>query len=369
MNKKKSLLFLTTPIVFALPMAIVSCSSNASFISEIDSAKNYDILWNTSFFNVDEEAPSQIFNLTIQQFEDRLNQQINSNNQNKKMIKAFAFASLYQAIKNPYNRKGDRVDITDEALRKFGDFLSDQMKPDNDVNEDSKKIYNNFDRYIEKINVRLNVLSFETVDQGGKKVTKINKDLLLGDVLNNVLLDRLHFQLSFKINDEKTNQMIVNNGESIFYRTPKNREEREIIKQNKNSEQAVKDLIENQFKYQGSKMYYDVANQEFKTIVLTSNVRFNGDKDTNPSGFIASTDTNRKMFFFDFKEIRKETFENYLIFDLANSAYFDPFLQTNFNNYLKKQNLYVDSKMKRIELDLQTSIKYKEFSDDNNSSS
>ena len=36
MNKKKSLLFLTTPIVFALPMAIVSCSSNASFISEID---------------------------------------------------------------------------------------------------------------------------------------------------------------------------------------------------------------------------------------------------------------------------------------------------------------------------------------------
>lgn len=374
MNKKAIRLFsLGIPVTVALPFVVVSCSSS-NFVSEIDGAKNYDILWNTSFFKLPEEKPSQIFDLKIQEFENRINNEINGNSQNRKLLKLFAFSSLYQAVKNPYNREGKVATINDEKLKKFGDFLSDQMKPDDDkITDDNKKTYNNFDRFIEKfVDVKINVLAFDTVEDAtnsNKIKAQINKNLSLGESLNDDLLDRLHFQLSFKINDPKTNELIVNNGESIFYRTPKIREEREVINKNKNADLELRNLIENQFKYQGSKMYFDLETQEFKSIVLTSNVKLNGDKSTKPSGFIEGTDTNRKLLFFDFKQIGKEEFQNYLIFDLANSSYFDPFLQTNFNNYLKKQNLYVDSKMKRIEINLKTSIKYKEYADDNNTDS
>lgn len=374
MNKKAIRLFsLGIPVTVALPFVVVSCSSS-NFVSEIDGAKNYDILWNTSFFKLPEEKPSQIFDLKIQEFENRINNEINGNSQNRKLLKLFAFSSLYQAVKNPYNREGKVATINDEKLKKFGDFLSDQMKPDDDkITDDNKKTYNNFDRFIEKfVDVKINVLAFDTVEDAtnsNKIKAQINKNLSLGESLNDDLLDRLHFQLSFKINDPKTNELIVNNGESIFYRTPKIREEREVINKNKNADLDLRNLIENQFKYQGSKMYFDLETQEFKSIVLTSNVKLNGDKSTKPSGFIEGTDTNRKLLFFDFKQIGKEEFQNYLIFDLANSSYFDPFLQTNFNNYLKKQNLYVDSKMKRIEINLKTSIKYKEYADDNNTDS
>ena len=371
MNKKAIRLFsLGIPLSITLPFVVVSCSSS-NFVSEIDGGKNYDILWNTSFFKLPEEKPSQIFDLKIQEFENKINNEINGNSQNRKLLKLFAFSSLYQSVKNPYNREGKIATINDEKLKKFGDFLSDQMKPDNDkITDDSKKTYNNFDRFIEKfVDVKINVLAFDTVEDAtnsNKIKAQINKNLSLGESLNDDLLDRLHFQLSFKINDPKTNELIVNNGESIFYRTPKIREEREIINKNKNADLELRNLIENQFKYQGSKMYFDLETQEFKSIVLTSNVKLNGDKSTKPSGFIEGTDTNRKLLFFDFKQIGKEEFQNYLIFDLANSSYFDPFLQTNFNNYLKKQNLYVDSKMKRIEINLKTSVKYKEYPDDNN---
>ena len=374
MNKKAIRLFsLGIPVTVALPFVVVSCSSS-NFVSEIDGAKNYDILWNTSFFKLPEEKPSQIFDLKIQEFENRINNEINGNSQNRKLLKLFAFSSLYQAVKNPYNREGKVATINDEKLKKFGDFLSDQMKPDDDkITDDNKKTYNNFDRFIEKfVDVKINVLAFDTVEDAtnsNKIKAQINKNLSLGESLNDDLLDRLHFQLSFKINDPKTNELIVNNGESIFYRTPKIREEREVINKNKNADLELRNLIENQFKYQGSKIYFDLETQEFKSIVLTSNVKLNGDKSTKPSGFIEGTDTNRKLLFFDFKQIGKEEFQNYLIFDLANSSYFDPFLQTNFNNYLKKQNLYVDSKMKRIEINLKTSIKYKEYADDNNTDS
>ena len=371
MNKKAIRLFsLGIPLSITLPFVVVSCSSS-NFVSEIDGGKNYDILWNTSFFKLPEEKPSQIFDLKIQEFENKINNEINGNSQNRKLLKLFAFSSLYQSVKNPYNREGKIATINDEKLKKFGDFLSDQMKPDNDkITDDSKKTYNNFDRFIEKfVDVKINVLAFDAVEDAtnsNKIKAQINKNLSLGESLNDDLLDRLHFQLSFKINDPKTNELIVNNGESIFYRTPKIREEREIINKNKNADLELRNLIENQFKYQGSKMYFDLETQEFKSIVLTSNVKLNGDKSTKPSGFIEGTDTNRKLLFFDFKQIGKEEFQNYLIFDLANSSYFDPFLQTNFNNYLKKQNLYVDSKMKRIEINLKTSVKYKEYPDDNN---
>ena len=374
MNKKAIRLFsLGIPVTVALPFVVVSCSSS-NFISEIDGAKNYDILWNTSFFKLPEEKPSQIFELKIQEFENRINNEINGNSQNRKLLKLFAFSSLYQSVKNPYNREGKVATINDEKLKKFGDFLSDQMKPDDDkITDDNKKTYNNFDRFIEKfVDVKINVLAFDTVEDttnSNKIKAQINKNLSLGESLNDDLLDRLHFQLSFKINDPKTNELVVNNGESIFYRTPKIREEREVINKNKNADLELRNLIENQFKYQGSKIYFDLKTQEFKSIVLTSNVKLNGDKSTKPSGFIEGTDTNRKLLFFDFKQIGKEEFQNYLIFDLANSSYFDPFLQTNFNNYLKKQNLYVDSKMKRIEINLKTSIKYKEYADDNNTDS
>lgn len=374
MNKKAICLFsLGIPVTVALPFVVVSCSSS-NFISEIDGAKNYDILWNTSFFKLPEEKPSQIFELKIQEFENRINNEINGNSQNRKLLKLFAFSSLYQSVKNPYNREGKVATINDEKLKKFGDFLSDQMKPDDDkITDDNKKTYNNFDRFIEKfVDVKINVLAFDTVEDttnSNKIKAQINKNLSLGESLNDDLLDRLHFQLSFKINDPKTNELVVNNGESIFYRTPKIREEREVINKNKNADLELRNLIENQFKYQGSKIYFDLETQEFKSIVLTSNVKLNGDKSTKPSGFIEGTDTNRKLLFFDFKQIGKEEFQNYLIFDLANSSYFDPFLQTNFNNYLKKQNLYVDSKMKRIEINLKTSIKYKEYTDDNNTDS
>ena len=371
MNKKAIRLFsLGIPLSITLPFVVVSCSSS-NFVSEIDGGKNYDILWNTSFFKLPEEKPSQIFDLKIQEFENKINNEINGNSQNRKLLKLFAFSSLYQSVKNPYNREGKIATINDEKLKKFGDFLSDQMKPDDDkITDDNKKTYNNFDRFIEKfVDVKINVLAFDTVEDAtnsNKIKAQINKNLSLGESLNDDLLDRLHFQLSFKINDPKTNELIVNNGESIFYRTPKIREEREVINKNKNADLVLRNLIENQFKYQGSKMYFDLETQEFKSIVLTSNVKLNGDKSTKPSGFIEGTDTNRKLLFFDFKQIGKEEFQNYLIFDLANSSYFDPFLQTNFNNYLKKQNLYVDSKMKRIEINLKTSIKYKEYADDNN---
>ena len=87
MNKKAIRLFsLGIPVTVALPFVVVSCSSS-NFISEIDGAKNYDILWNTSFFKLPEEKPSQIFELKIQEFENRINNEINGNSQNRKLLK------------------------------------------------------------------------------------------------------------------------------------------------------------------------------------------------------------------------------------------------------------------------------------------
>ena len=362
--KLKAWTWIVAPAAALAPLSVVACDFSGGFTTQTDGAKNYDILWNTAFFKLPNETPSAIYNLTIEELETRINAQINSSAQARKLLKLFAFTSLYQAVKNPYNREGQRVDIADEALKKFGDFLSDQMKPDQaDETDDKKKTYRNFDRFIESFNnVKISVLAFEptTTASGRPGPVLIDKSVLLGEELGPKLLERLHFQLSFKINNARIHELVVSNNEPVFHRTQKNREERIIIKNHRNSP-AVLELIENQFKYQGTKMYYDLPSQEFRSIILTSNVKYNTDKDTTPSGFIGGTDTTRKLFFFDFKQIGRETYQNYLILDLANSAYFDPFLQTNFNNYLKTQQLYVDSKMKRIEINLKTTINYKEY--------
>ena len=367
MKKSFKLAIYGSPLVFFSPLAIVSCSGTGEFASQANSGKNYDALWNNSFFQLADEIPSSLFGLTINQLENRINDQIRNDRETQKLMKVFAFNLLYQAAKNPYNREAKRVDVTDENLKRFGDFLSDKMKPDQTSNDnDEKKTYNKFNGFIEKIgDFKIKILAFESSqNENGKVDVQLKNDAILGNLITKDLLDRLHLQISFKINDQETNEMVVKNGENIFYRTQKSREERNTIKKFQDNQEII-GLIENQYKYQGSKMFYDIESQQFQTIVLTTNVKYNNDKDTTPSGFIKDTDTNRKLVYFDFKNIATELYENHLFIDLANSAYFDPFLQTNFNNYLKEQKLYVDSKMKQIDFNLQTTIKYKEPKEEN----
>lgn len=369
--KSKRIRMLYFPILSTatLPLAVISCSNqpNNPFVSDETNSNSYGDLWNLSFSNAIDKVDlsNSLYEMTLKDFESKLNEQILSNRRINKLMKIYCFQLLYQAIKNPYDSGGHKISNLGNNLTNYGQYLLDKINPDNPDVENKK--YNNFDKFLDNFkNIKINVLSFKTFEPDPNQPNtpvqvEFNNLIKLGNRINDHNnLERLNFQISFEVSDPYLNEKIINEqGETIFYKTNKTREQRQLINKYKNNkDQSIYNLIDNQFLYQGTKMYYEVPTKTFKTIVLNSNVKNGNSFETKQSGFIKTVDTNRNVSFFDFKEIGKNKYRQYFVWNLANSSYFDTSLSSNFTNYLTQFGFIKDSKMEKVEFNFNKYIYY-----------
>lgn len=369
--KRTSLFFSILSTTAFLPIAVVSCSKTNEEAFFASSDKNiYQSIWNTSFTTfIDENKLSEyIYSTKIEDLEKMINDQIKNDKKTTKIIKIYLFSLLWQSIKNPYSRDGKRVSLLSEDLKKYSDFLSNLVQPDD--NNADKKTYNNFDSFIESFyDFKVNILPF---DDNGNIIT-INKQKTVGEVISNNknkdTLELLNFQFEFKIKNDKANELMLQKDDKtkhIFYRTKLDKEEKIIIRKYKDQQSEVANLISNQFNYQGSKMYYDIEQQVFKTIVLTNNVKYDGTIKTKPSGFKEDSDFKRSLLFFDFKRQSEKKYVQYLILNLSSSNYFDTSLTSDFRKYLEEQKILVDGSMQKVEFNLNKVVGYEPIKNENN---
>lgn len=363
-KKNKSLYSIVLPAVFIVPFVSSSCSKNYTNAFVSSNSDNYSSLWNVSLTDIADRdiyknpfLKNSLYSMKISELNQLINEQIENDQKMKKIMEIFSFLLLWQAIKNPYTRDGKRVSILSKELKDYDNFLTNELIPDNPSDVDDKT-YKNFDKFIESFyDLKINIISFRK----NNTMITIDSEQKVGDLINSLEnLELLNFQFSFKIKNKEANTLIINKNDKnkhIFYKTTTNREERKIIKDNENTK--IDSLIKNQFNYQGSKMYYDIENQTFKSIILTSNIKFNGVQNTKPSGFIETYDTQRNMFYLDFKQVGDKNYEQYLILDLSKSNYFDTNLSADFNNYLKKEKIIDENnKIKNVEFKLNKFVNY-----------
>lgn len=374
MKTKRISLFLSIASTTTfLPVAIVSCSKNNQEAFFASSDQNiYQSIWNTSFTTfIDESKLNEyIYSTKIEDLEKLINDQIKNSTKTTKIIKIYLFSILWQSIKNPYSRDGKRVSLLSEDLKKYSDFLSNLVKPDN-INAD-KKTYKNFDAFIDSIyDFKINILPF---DNNNNTIT-INKQKTVGEIISNNknkdTLELLNFQFEFKIKNDRANELMLQKDDKtkhIFYRTKLDKDEKLIIRKYKDQSSEIANIISNQFNYQGSKMYYDIDQKVFKTIVLTDNVKYDGTIKTRPSGFKDDSDAKRNLFYFDFRRQSEKKYQQFLILNLSSSSYFDTSLTSDFRKYLEEQKILVDGSMKKLEFNLYKDVAYEPIKNENNDS-
>lgn len=350
---------LLAPIIIPT-IAIVSCGNSKKNDEFISDSSLYSDIWDTAYTKVNNNIPNnELFNLSISEINKKLNNIIESDSKIKKIMQIYCFQLLYKAIRHPYDTNGKEITNLNSNLTSYTQYLIDKTKPDNEKADDEDKKYNNFDKFLDSfIDIKINVLAFSK----NKEQVTLNNTIKVGEKLNeknNNNGDRLNFQITFKSKDEEINKKILNkDNETIFLKTKKTREQRALIKQYANNkDKNVFNLINNQYLYQGTKLYYE--DSTFKTIVLKDNVNKDKSLPTPNSGFIQDVDTERKLLFFDFKQSSSNEYNQYLVLDLNNSSYFDTNITSNFNKYLKWKGYYKDSKMDKIEFNLNESITYK----------
>lgn len=360
-----------------IPLAVVSCSNNSSFSNNfIESTTLYDELWNVNKFydaNVEGEEVPFFHKWTIQQLEDKINDLIRKDSKIGEMMKLFAFISLKNAISSPYDKQGNKVSIISEQLKTFDSELNTLMKPDDDKKEN--KTYKNFNNFINKINdFKIEILPFGTT----KEKVSIDKKEIISNVIGSGItsdenqitfksFEKLNFKFSFKINDDTINEKIIDKNsdgkKSIFYRTSLDVEQRKIIRDfSKNKD--VQPHIINQFTYEGTKMFYNIETKRFESIVLTTNIKKNGNRSTKPSGFIENYDTKRKLFWFDWKQVSPKKYQYYLVMNTSDNNYFNQNLSTDWSNFLKwKKIVNSENKIDLVGFNLGNNIVY-DFKED-----
>ncbi len=346
---------ITSAIVILSPISIaLSCSSKNNEYQVSSNTDLYSTIWNLSG---DNQIKNSFFNLTIDELQKKINQQIKNDEKKYYLMKIYCFYLLWEAMKNPTSEDGTTSQlILSEDIKNFGTFLSNKLVSDNDKITLDNRTYNNLKAYINTFDFDISIINLnnETIDN----------TLTLRDVLWNKSYYVLNFKIEFWTSDDETNNKMinVNTGKSIMYKNNLSRTQREEIRKINNSE--LKKMTTYQYSYQSTKLYYDTTNKKFSTIILPSNVYYNGNEETINSGF-TSKDKSRKLFLFDFysNNEKDNNYQSYLELCLSQSENFNYSINSDWTNFLKKENYYKENKtgsltMENIKINLDINFVY-----------
>lgn len=334
MKKKFWISSLYATLSFSPLITIVSCSSpKESALSVFESdEKLYENIWDQSFIN----GINNFSETTLNDIENYINQQIKNNSNIKKTFQAYLAQYLFSSIFSPYDRSGNINTNKNEQLQEIEIYLKNKIITPDDLNADDKT-FKKLNKFVESIfDIKVNILFFKNNDEHKIEVAK---DIKVKNALN-IQKDILNFQFEFKVKDENLNNLLINSNGLL-----KNSQTREEIKkvrqlkQDRNSQDIIL-LVDNQFTYQGTKLYYDKNNKSFKSIVLPSNVNATYNRNTSQSGFNKNSDKERKLFYFDWKNIKTNEYNSYLVMKLSNDNYFDTSVGTSWwRKYLESYKL------------------------------
>ena len=138
---------ITSAIVILSPISIaLSCSSKNNEYQVSSNTDLYSTIWNLSG---DNQIKNSFFNLTIDELQKKINQQIKNDEKKYYLMKIYCFYLLWEAMKNPTSEDGTTSQlILSEDIKNFGTFLSNKLVSDNDKITLDNRTYNNLKAYI-----------------------------------------------------------------------------------------------------------------------------------------------------------------------------------------------------------------------------
>ena len=327
---KKKLLITSLPIAILSPsFFVISCSKETTKNYNVSSNNNlYSNIWNLSVFDV---IKNSIFNMTINDLENQINNSLKNDSKNNLIMKTYCFYFLWNAIKNPYTSSGSVQTNLSTNISNFSTFLSTKLEADDtSVTINDKKTYKNFKNYLNTFDYKISILNFEN--------ESIDNSKTLREVISNDGY-QLNFKLEFWTSDSETHEkMIDSKNESIMFKNSLTRKQRETLKKIKDPE--LKKLVTTQFNYLSTKLYYDVENKKFNSIIMPSNIYSSSLEETPDSGY-ASGDKSRELFFFDWYSDNESStsFDSYLVMKLNSTNYFSTSISSDWTNFLKKEEI------------------------------
>ncbi|WP_022935025.1 hypothetical protein ACJA28_02885 [Mesomycoplasma moatsii] len=329
---------------------VISCSKNNNDNYKVSENETlYSNIWNLS---MDDIIKNSIFNLTVKDLETQINNTLKNDYKNNLIMKTYCFYLLWQAIKNPRSSSGSVETNLSNDIIDFGSFLSETCTADDEnVKDDKKKTYSKFKKYIESFEYKISIINFEKEN--------INEEEKLRDIFSSGTYV-LNFKIDFWTNDEETNTKMIsskNNNKSIMLTTKMTREQRKIL--NSIKDEKIKELVKNQFIYQGTKLYYNVVDKKFSTIILPTNIYSTNVIEKTPNSGFAPGDDERQLFEFNWYSNSENStqFNSYINLLLNSVNNFSTSLNNDWTNFLKKEEIIsTDGKMQLLKINLNNNI-------------
>ena len=346
---KKNILKVLAPSLVLTPIvAIVSCSKDDDY-SVSSNVDLYSTIWNLS---LEDDIKNSIFDMNIKELEEKINSNLKKDSKNNLIMKIYSFYLLWQAIKNPLSSNGSVITNQSTNIENFSTFLTNKLDPDNEDVEDYKKTYKNFKNYINTFDYNISIININS------KTNTIDYEQSLRTIFaNNQYI--LNFKIDFFTSDKETNEKIVDgSNKSILTKTALTREQRQTL--NKIQNEELKQLTLNQYNYQSTKLYFDVNNKKFSTIILPSNIYPNLLSFTPDSGF-SSKDEKRQLFQFEWYSSSENStkFNSYIELLLSSSNNFSTSLNSDWTRFLKQEKLLDSSNnLSNIKINLNKTIEY-----------
>lgn len=348
---KKKILNLLPLAIIPVPVIFVASCSNKSSFEASTSPSLYSSIFN-GLQNKDIKD-GNFLELTVSELETKINNEIKANRESDLLMKVYSFYTLWQAFKSPLTESGSTQTNLSSEIQEYTTFLENKMAPDDkNVQENSKKKYNNFRNYINSFDYKISIYNFKnnSIDPN---------ETLLNLFANGAYI--LNFQFDFWTNDEETNSKIIskkNSSKSIIFKNSISRSDRETIR--KIRDEKIKNITTNQFAYQSTKLYYDVEQKRFSTIILPSNVHLTVGNDETPNSGYASSDKTRKLFAFEFysESQKSKTFKPNLNLLLNFTDNFSYSITTDWTNFLEQEKIYAipegktNKEMKNIKINI-----------------
>ena len=345
---KKNILKIVAPSLALVPIiSVVSCSKEEYSVSS--NVDLYSTIWNLSLEN---DIKNSIFDMNIKELEEKINSNLKKDSKNNLIMKIYSFYLLWQAIKNPLSSNGSVITNQSTNIENFSTFLTNKLDPDNEDVEDYKKTYKNFKNYINTFDYNISIININS------KTNTIDYEQSLRTIFaNNQYI--LNFKIDFFTSDKETNEKIVDDSnKSILTKTALTREQRQTL--NKIQNEELKQLTLNQYNYQSTKLYFDVNNKKFSTIILPSNIYPNLLSFTPDSGF-SSKDEKRQLFQFEWYSSSENStkFNSYIELLLSSSNNFSTSLNSDWTRFLKQEKLLDSSNnLSNIKINLNKTIEY-----------
>ena len=347
---KKNILKIVAPSLALVPIiSVVSCSKEEYSVSS--NVDLYSTIWNLS---LEDDIKNSIFDMNIKELEEKINSSLKKDSKNNLIMKIYSFYLLWQAIKNPLSSNGSVITNQSTNIENFSTFLTNKLDPDNEDVEDYKKTYKNFKNYINTFDYNISIININS------KTNTIDYEQSLRTIFaNNQYI--LNFKIDFFTSDKETNEKIVDDSnKSILTKTALTREQRQTL--NKIQNEELQQLTLNQYNYQSTKLYFDVNNKKFSTIILPSNIYPNLLSFTPDSGF-SSKDEKRQLFQFEWYSSNENStkFNSYIELLLSSSNNFSTSLNSDWTRFLKQEKLLDSSNnLSNIKINLNKTIEYSE---------